>query len=287
MSTAIFREPTPEEAELARQRHELAALRKVLAERERELEQLRDQVLGFEARYIRQVGVLYRQLDEWEQRIAELKVSQETPEERERYVREAAQKPEVEIPVERSPSPSLDLKILFREVAKLIHPDFAIDDHDERHRTRLMAQANEAYRRDDAAVLQRMLNGYDPSTDSWSSDEMASALARTLMQIERAEEDLEIVASEIESLGKSEMAQLKERTAQEALKGRDLLAELAALVKGNIGMAMRRYELDLGRARRREKAFNPEALLSAETPPSPSPTTKAPQGSSFNRFRSR
>ena len=103
--------------------------------------------------------------------------------------------------------------------------------------------------------------------------------ARTLMQIEQAKEDLKIVASEIEALGQSEMALLKERTAEEALKGRDLLAELAALVKGNIGMAMRRYELDLGRARRKEKAFNPETLLSAETPP--------PPPRSFNRFRSR
>ena len=266
MSTAIYREPTPKEVELAHQRRILASIRAVLAERELELEHLRDQILSFETRYIRQVGVLYRQLDEWEERIAELKVSQETPEERERYAREAAQKPETTPSDERAPEPSLDLRNLFREVAKLIHPDFAIDDHDERHRTRLMAQANEAYRRDDAAVLQRMLNGYDPSTDSWNTDDVAAALARTLTQIERAQEDIEILASEIEALGQSEMAQLKERTVQEALKGRDLLAELAAMVKGNIGMAMRRYELDLGRARRKEKAFNPNPLLSAEAP---------------------
>ena len=279
MSTAIFREPTPEEVELAHQRRILASIRVVLAERELELEHLRDQIISFETRYIRQVGVLYRQLDEWEERIAELKVSQETPEERERYAREAAQRPEAPPAEEPAPERSLDLRNLFREVAKLIHPDFAIDHHDERHRTRLMAQANEAYRRDDAAVLQRMLNGYDPSTDSWNTDDVAAALARTLTQIERAQEDIEILASEIEALGQSEMAQLKERTVQEALKGRDLLAELAAMVKGNIGMAMRRYELDLGRARRKEKAFNPEALLSAETSP--------PPPRSFNRFRSR
>ena len=266
MSTAIFREPTPEEVELAHQRRILASIRVVLAERELELEHLRDQIISFETRYIRQVGVLYRQLDEWEERIAELKVSQETPEERERYAREAAQRPEAPPAEEPAPERSLDLRNLFREVAKLIHPDFAIDHHDERHRTRLMAQANEAYRRDDATVLQRMLNGYDPSTDHWSADDVASALARTLTQIERANEDVKILASEIEAMGQSEMAQLKERTVEAALNGRDLLAELAAMVKGNIGMAMRRYELDLGRARRKEKAFNPNPLLSAEAP---------------------
>jgi hypothetical protein len=265
MSTALFREPTPEEVELAHQRHVLASLRAVLAERESELEHLRSQIFSFEGRYIRQVGVLYRQLDEWEERIAELKVSQETPEERERYAREAAQKPEPILVEEPLPERSPDLRRLFREVARLIHPDFAIDDHDEHHRTRLMAQANEAYRRDDAATLQRMLNGYDPSTDSWKAEDIASVLARTLAQIERAHADIEILASEIETLNQSEMARLRERTAQEALKGHDLLAELAAIVKGNIGLAMRRYELDLERARRKERAFDPSPLLSAET----------------------
>jgi hypothetical protein len=60
------------------------------------------------------------------------------------------------------------------------------------------------------------------------------------------------------------MAQLRERTLLAAAKGRDLLAELAARVKGNIGNAMRRYELDLGRIRRKEAIFNPAPLLTAE-----------------------
>jgi len=80
--TSIFRAQTPEEAELARHRRELAAKRKILAAREHELERLRDQLFSFEGRYIRQVGVLYRQLEEWEERIAELLVSRESPEDR-------------------------------------------------------------------------------------------------------------------------------------------------------------------------------------------------------------
>ena len=82
MSKAIFRATTPEEIELARQRRELAAVREALAARERELGHLRDQLFSFEGRYIRQVGVLYRQLEEWEERIAELLVSRESPEDR-------------------------------------------------------------------------------------------------------------------------------------------------------------------------------------------------------------
>jgi hypothetical protein len=65
------------------------------------------------------------------------------------------------------------------------------------------------------------------------------------------------------------MADLRHRTILAATEGRDLLAELAAQVKGRIGIAMRRYELDLGRIRRKEAAFNPDPLLTAETPTIP------------------
>jgi hypothetical protein len=49
--------------------------------------------------------------------------------------------------------PSADLKTLFREVAKRIHPDFAKDDAERQRRTRFMADANEAYSRGDAEAL--------------------------------------------------------------------------------------------------------------------------------------
>ena len=275
MPTAIFREPTLEEAELVRRRRELSALRAVLAERERELAALRDQLHSFEARYIRQVGVLYRQLDEWETRIAELQVSRETIEETERLLNEALKNSPAEQPDQpqpEAPELSLDLRNLFRELAKRIHPDFATDHHDERHRTHLMAQANAAFRREDAATLQRMLNGYDPSTGAWSHEDIAATLARTLTQIEQAKADTATLNTEIEALAQSEMAQLQQRTIAAALQGRDLLAELAARVKGNIGLAMRRFELDSARARRNQPSLDPTPLLSAETPTPPTST---------------
>jgi len=62
----------PEEEEVLRKREELAAIRAILAERELELVDLRSQLAVFEGRYLRQVGTLYAELDEWTARIAEL-----------------------------------------------------------------------------------------------------------------------------------------------------------------------------------------------------------------------
>ena len=265
---ALFRQPSPEEAELFQSRARLAVLRAALAEREASLADLRAQLNSFEGRYIRQVGVLYIQLDEWEERIAELNSPRRLPE-----AADQPAPPSTEAGTESAPRQVLlDLKALFREVAKRIHPDFARDHHDERHRTHLMAQANDAFRRDDAAILQRMLNGYDPSTDTGDNPntpaERTRVRAQILAQIDQATQDIDIIDAELEALAQSEMAQLKQRTTHAALHGRDLLAELAARVKGSIGIAMRRYELDLGRIRRKQPAFDPTPLLSAETGPS-------------------
>ena len=274
MSKAIFRATTPEEIELARQRRELAAVREALAARERELGHLRDQLFSFEGRYIRQVGVLYRQLEEWEERIAELLVSRESPEDRAEKVhkaQEAAIAAEIDAMVAESKDdaqqePALDLKALFRELAKRIHPDFATDHHDERHRTRLMAQANEALRREDAAALQRMLNGHDPSIGLSNPAAVKAELQRVRKLILEVQQDTAAAVSEKDALAQSEMAKLRDSTLAAALQGRDLLAELAARVKGRIGMAMRRFEMESSPNRRPAPVIDPESLLSAETP---------------------
>jgi len=247
--TAIFRRPTPEEAELLLRRAELASLRAALAGHEAELAHLRAQLASFKGRYIRQVGVLYIQLDEWEDRIAQLNGTA------------PASTAPVEAPVQPTPEPEpiqLDLKALFREVAKRIHPDHARNPLDEQHRTYLMAQANDAYNRSDAAVLHRMLNGHDPATET-------TDLAHTLAQIQQAMAGIAAIDAEIEALAQSEMAQLQARSILAATRGQDLLADLAFRVKGRISLAMRRYEFDQARIQRKQAPFDPSPLLSAET----------------------
>jgi len=254
-SRAIFRRPTPEEAELQLRHAEVIELRAQLATQEAALAQLRSQLHHFEARYIRQVGVLYIQLDDWNDRIAELNNPTLTP----------ASSTEAHLTTtstnNQEPT-TYNLKALFREVAKRIHPDFALDADDERRRTHLMAQANDALLRSDAELLRRMVHTHDLPHDTATT---AAKLDRTRALIHELRSDLAKLNTELDALTQSEMADLRRRTLAAAETGQDLLAELAAQVKGRIGLAMRRYELDLARIRRNQPAFNPDALLSAET----------------------
>lgn len=262
--SAIFRPPTPAEAELAGLRAELSLLRAALTERERALDDLRRHLLSFEGRYLRQVGKLLKQLDEWEQKTAALHPG------REHHVPEdwadESPAPEAPAPAPRANANSAAaLRGLFRELALRIHPDHATDADDEARRTHLMAQANDAFRRKDHRILRRMLHGFDPGATLLTrslDDELAEAreaLAQTRQDIAAADTD----RTRLEA---SDLAQLERDTLAAALAGRDLLAEMAARIKGRIGLAMRQYELDLSRIKRPGRGLSVEDVLSAEAP---------------------
>jgi hypothetical protein len=58
--------------DLAEKHEQLAILQAELTDRELFLESLRAELAAFEGRYLREVGVLYAELDEWNAKIAEL-----------------------------------------------------------------------------------------------------------------------------------------------------------------------------------------------------------------------
>jgi hypothetical protein len=66
----IARRSSPEEEELDAKRDECSKLQAELAERELDLVNLRASLAAFEDKYLRQVGTLYAELDDWNAKIA-------------------------------------------------------------------------------------------------------------------------------------------------------------------------------------------------------------------------
>jgi len=249
MAREIVRKLTPEEEELLRKRDELASIRADLAERELELADFRAQLKSFEGRYLRQVGALYAELDHWEAKIAELEAllkpsataSQRVQETRKR-AEETHEAAHGEASKARDFQPSADLKSLFRETAKRLHPDFAKDEVDRLLRTRLMAQANVAYSQGDAEALQRILDEFGNSPESVQGEGIGAELVRIIRQIHQARKNIAAIENELSSLRASEIAQLKQDAEAAQQKGRDLLAELAADVHERIANAKKKHE---------------------------------------------
>lgn len=246
----VVRRLKPEEEELARKRVELAAIRATLADRELELADFRRQLAGFEGRYLRQVGTLYAELDEWKARLSELRAKHAPTPEKKRQSEEAREQARQtwqdshgDSAKTRDFSPSPELKNLYREVAKRIHPDFATDAADRERRTRLMAEANRAYESGYADALRRILDEFQDGADAVVGEGIGAELIRIIRQIDEARERIVGIEQELANLPQSEIAKLARDEESARQNGRDLLAELAASVQEQIRLAKHEYEL--------------------------------------------
>ena len=250
MPAEIILQQTSVDLALLGQRERLAAVRMMLAEREAELAQTRAQLKAFEGRYLRQVGVLYAELDDLEARIAEREVDlydSDSARQHAQDVRQRAQEThdaafggahEAE---EFDPPPSL--KTLFRDVAKRIHPDFARDDAERKHFTLLMARANQAYSRGDTEILERLLDDHREVHATITGESGAAEHRRITRQIAHAERDIAALEAERHTLLSGDLAHLHLDAEAAARDHRDLLTELSANLREQIADAQRRYEL--------------------------------------------
>jgi hypothetical protein len=250
MPAEIILQQTPGTAALADRREQLATVRTALAERESELAQLRAQLKTFEGRYLREVGILYAELDDIEARIAEREVDlydSDSARHRANETRQRAQEThdaafgDAHEAEEFDPPPSL--KTLFRDVAKRIHPDFARDDAEQKHFTLLMARANQAYSRGDTETLQRLLDDHREINGSIVGEGAGAELLRITRQIQHAERDIATLDAERQTLIAGEIAQLQLAAEAAAREHRDLLTELATSLREQIAEAQRRFEL--------------------------------------------
>src|ERR1700683_1264200 len=158
----------PEEFELEKKREELEILECSLADRELQVASLQAELNTFEQKYMSEISSLYAELDEINASVAE-RLAFESPDD-ERLLeaahasREKANRTYSAIPIEparKNFDPTVELKRLYREIARRVHPDLTLDHRDRERREGLMAEANRAYQHGDEAALQQVLANYE------------------------------------------------------------------------------------------------------------------------------
>lgn len=134
------------------------------------------------------------------------------------------------------PGPTADLRRIFRDVAKAIHPDLSPNDPARYRRHSLMAEANRAYANRDEDRLRLILRAWERSGDLLPEDG-ADALARVRRQI--AEIDARLVAIELDfaELRGSAIWQLKVKIDEARAQGWDLFAEMVMHIRREISRA--------------------------------------------------
>lgn len=271
--SALTRVQTPEERELARKQADIDRLSAQLADRELELATLRAELTAFQIRYLRAVGPCYRELDDLEARLAELRARQSPhdsaarrqakeararAEDSREQVEEAAREPEPVIP-------TAELKALYRKAAARIHPDRADNDADRDYRNEAMAALNAAYRDGDLARIEALLHDYEQRPEAITGEDVGAKLIRLIRQVAQLEQRLATTEEEIAALRASELYQLQQQIQAEEAQGRDPLGQLAAQLQRQIKTARRTLaqlaesETTLGRhtATRRRRAPRP------------------------------
>lgn len=251
MNKQLAKWGTPEEQELSQKREELSNLQTLLAQQELNLTTLQVELHAFERRYFRVVGVLYAELDEVEAEIADL-LSRSSPKDQEMRMRAAEGRDRANESAHESKmiqetagqaekfKPSDTLKKLYRDIAKSIHPDLAVDDEDRTRRQRFMAEANQAYEEGNEIRLREILHEWESSPDAIKGDGVAAELIRVIRKIAQVQERLRTIEATIDDLQSSDLYRLQGEVESAEAEERDLLAEMASRLDLQIDDARKR-----------------------------------------------
>jgi hypothetical protein len=241
----------PEDRELARKRDEQAAVETELADCELRAANLRAELGAFERRYLHFVGSRYAELDELNAQVAE-RIAQARPQNeraqqaaRDARARASSTKTTAGEKSAHEPRPfqaSPELKRLYRDVARRIHPDLTTERDDRARRQELMALANEAYERGDEAQLMKVLTAYECSPEAVKGDGAGPELIRVIRRISQARCRLSEIEAELQELLRSDLHQLKVRVDEAERSGRDIVGEIMAKVDEQVAQAKRRLD---------------------------------------------
>lgn len=239
----------PEEIELNKKRKVLERLKDKLADREEEMTELRAELEQFEANYTMEVGRLYAELDEIEAQIAEEEVKlvpddeeikKRAEELRKRAEESAANAEENGEGCSFKWQPTAEAKKAYHNLAKIIHPDLALDAEEKEKRHGLMAKLNDAYSSGDQNRLNKLVEDFRDSPDLVRGDSIGDELVRAIRQIWQVKNRVKELREEKLIAELSELYILREKVEAEMREGRNLLKQMAGRTKTHIQKAERR-----------------------------------------------
>jgi hypothetical protein len=233
--------PGPRAEELARRKAQLLVLSEEVLVRERALDAYRVELHDFETRYRKALGDRYARLDDMADRLDAARGGTAADDRPERDPEDPAERyPGQGLPGggqnwdwgEREPEPEPrpvigeDAKRLFRQLARIIHPDLASDQAERERRTNLMVAANLAYEQGDVGALERLLADWEQSPEAVTGHGVLAELERTVRRIAQVSGRMADIDEELTELEASAMGWLRRRTDKAAREGWDLLAHM-------------------------------------------------------------
>lgn len=240
MNSDIISAPSPEAQELENKLLELNLLQNDLVELELEKATLQSLMSRFELRYTCEVGFLYCQLDDVEAKIMEQRVRANPDDADLRQsateARATAQESTYEAnfainqPAKESFVPSDELKRLYREVAKCVHPDLAENEAERTLRHQTMVAVNLSYEAGDETKLLSVLQDWQVLVSA-ESDKIGAKVIAVIRKIAQAKKQILSINSSLERLQTSDLNLLMVKYEKAKSQGHDLISEMASNVQ--------------------------------------------------------
>ena len=227
----------------------LAALERDVLEREREIARVKRELQALQSRYLEEIGVLYGKLYDLEGALADAEIAVGLRPPLETFDENAtddnsgagAEEADAMPGCGHRGAPSSDLKRIFRQLARTIHPDLARDGAARYRRHSLMAEANRAYAERDEDRLRLILSRWELGEVHDRDDEPVAIdddpeaeRRRVTRRIARLEERRLLLEAEMADLRTSAIWRLNARIDEARKQGWDLFAEMIREVQRDI-----------------------------------------------------
>jgi hypothetical protein len=244
--TTLVRSDRPED-DLEALQARVAEREAILDARAADADRITRELDMFAAAYRQQVGTLHEQLDRLELDIAEAELGELS-----KAVAEGGAVPDA------TPAPSMAppgsgpgsaarftsdaMRKLFRDVARTIHPDLALDEHARHRRHALMIEANRAYALRDEDQLRRILDAWERSPEAVQGSDPQAMRLRLERRLAQIEDDLALCARDLETMQASQLFKLKAMVDDAAARGGDLVADMVRRLKRDVMAATNRLD---------------------------------------------
>jgi hypothetical protein len=239
-------EQTPEEVELKQKEESLRQKQDILTERELTLSTLQADLRSFEVEYYLKLGEKYVHIDRLQATLDRL-IASRIPQdifagtrasESEARARKSAN--DAESFKERSEKasgtfkPTAELKALYRELAKLLHPDLTLDPNEKVRRNSLMQQVNNAYQTCDLMKLKELWEAEKNNPDNIKGDDIGSSLVRAIRRIAQIEKRIQDLDAELAAIRKTDLFVLFDTVKRAEKNGVSLLDDMSAKLESRV-----------------------------------------------------
>jgi len=237
---------SPEQNEFKQKEALLQEKLNVLTELEFSLSTLRADLRSFEVEYYPKVGSKYVELDRL-QATLEAPLPSRVPSDAKAQRRAAESKAKAEQTAHdaeeyqdlKQTAPVKfqarnELKTLYRNPAKLLHPDSTLDPKEKERRHGLLQQINEAYQSGNPKKVQKIWDAERNNPWNIKGDEIGSTLVRAIRKIAQTEKRIADVRGDLDKLHKTDPYILIETVKKDSEKGDDLLEKMSAELDAQI-----------------------------------------------------